>query len=424
MSFATLLKLHQLSPLLPLIAGFCLIYIIQAHRLESKARNSMLVYLVAMSGWSLGALFLRNNQSIEMAVFSVRLMRAAGTIMAVAALHFVYDLLQLKRRRLVHYSYAVGFVMAVLSLTTGLMHPTVGSNALGYFGKGGPLIHFTDALFVFAFICSVSLLYKYRYSGDSILYAEIKIVLAAFALTIAGAVADLLPTVGIPFYPAAMFTNTGFVVLIAYGAFRHQLLGVLSRPQPRIVLASLTYGIIASGLALTFTESTSASIFAALLCLLFIAFNAYHFYDDIGYLIGKYVRIRQQPFLYKTVGDSSILFDDRGVGILAINPEKEIIFYNSKAADILGPDVILSKSLETIQNDILRSRLEMHARHRRETVISLDRDMCAELVPIELGEEYVGTLICFYPKSLESMQQQRRASRIAGLDLKNIFRRD
>ena len=415
-----LLKLHKLSPLVPLIASFCLIYIIQAHKLESKARNSMLVYLVAMSCWSLGALILRNN-SIELVPPCVRFMRAAIMIMGASALYFVYELLELKQRRLAYCACGFSILMATLSITTGLLHAGVGKNAFGYYGGGTSLRHVCDIFLILIICASLALLLRYRHSKDSRLYKEANITIAAFTVVAAGAIADILPTLGVPFFPAGMLCNTVFVVLIAYGAFSHKLMGVLSRPQPRVVLASLTYGLIASGLALTFTEAANAEVFVFLLCFLFLAFNMYHFYDDIHYLMRKYLRLQRNPFYYRTVGDSSIIFDDREVGILGLNHEKEILFSNKRAINILGPESIDSNNLSSLTNDILRQKLEKYSDHGREIVISVDRDTCAEFIPIELGS-FHGTVILFHSKrKAQEVKTKGRASKYKRLNLWDIF---
>ena len=415
-----ILSAHRLLPLLPLIASFCLIYVIQTHRLDSKARSSMLIYLCSIGCWALGSLLLRNSDSAGEATFWARFIRAAATIMGAAALHFVYELLELKKRRLVYISYALSSFIVLAALTTGLVVAPVGENMWGYFGRPGPLrlscTIFSFSLLLYSFV----LLLKYRYSKDRILYKEVGITLVAFAAIFLGAISDLLPTIGIPFYPASMITNTVFVVLIAYGAFEHQLLGVVSRPQPRIILAMLAYALIATGLALSVTESASKEAFVFLLALLFIVFDVYHFFDDITYLARKYLRIRQRPYLYETVNDASILFNDRDIGIAALNRRREILFANRKAAKILGKDVIENKSLEFLQNDILRRKLTKCCSHRRETIINVDRDTCAEIMPIELGG-YVGTLLCFYPRSkrhvFEEVKRTPRFKRISFMDI-------
>ena len=415
-----ILNTHRLLPLLPLIASLCLIYIIQTHRLDSKARSSMLIYLFGIGFWALGSLLLRNSDTGAQATFWARVIRAAATIMGAAALHFVYELLELKQRRLVYISYAVSSLIIVATLSTGLVVAPVGENMWGYYGSRGP-IRFPCTVFSFSLLLySFALLLKYRYSKDRILYRETNITILAFIFIFVGAVTDLLPTIGVPFYPAAMFTNTAFVVLIAYGAFEHQLLGVLSRPQPRIILATLAYALIATGLALSVTESASKGVFVLLLALLFIVFDIYHFFDDITYLARKYLRVRQRPYLYKTVNDASILFNDRDIGVVALNRRQEILFANRKAARILGREVIESKSLSCLQNDILRRKLMKDCSHRRESIINVDRETCAEVMPIELGG-YMGTLVCFYPRSkrhvFEEVKRTPRFKRINFLDI-------
>ena len=421
MNSGILIELHRLSPLAPLIAVFCLVYVIQAHQLESKARNSMLVYLVAMGCWSLGALILRNNRDIGTAVLCIRFMRASIMIMGAAALHFVYELLELKGRRLVYLVYAFSISMAVLSLTTRLLHAGMGENALGYYGKGTPLRHICDTILILTILGCIVTLLRYRHSRDSTFYKEANITIVAFIIVVCGAVADILPTLGVPFFPAGMLCNTAFVVLIAYGAFSHKLMGVLARPQPRIVLASFTYGLIASGLALTFTDAANAHVFVFLLCFIFLAFNMYHFYDDIHYLARKYLRFQRTPFYYQAVDDASIILDDREVGILGLNRNKEIIFSNKMAVKILGPEAISGKNLASLSNEILRKKLEKFSDHRREISVSVDKETLAEFVPIELGE-FAGTLILFRPKKrTQEADGKSRVPKYKWLNLWDIF---
>ena len=341
--------------------------------------------------------------------------------MVPAALHFVYELLELRQRKLLGILYAVSFLIAVVTLGTGLVVASVGENVWGYFAKVGPLKYTCTAFSGSLYPYSVFLLLRYRYKKGRAVYHEVNITLLAFTIALMGAVADLLPTVGVSFYPAGMITNTAFVMLISYGAFEHQLMGVLSRPQPRLILASLTYSLIASGIALTFSESASNNVFVFLLGFLFLAFNAYHFYDDIAYLMKKYLKSRGHPFLYKTVHDASVLFNDKDIGIVALGRQREILFANRRAARILGKDVIENKSLSFLENDILHRKLVKYCTHRRETIIDVDRETCAEIVPIELGG-YLGTLICFYPKSKRHIfEEVKRTPRFKHINLMDIF---
>jgi sensor histidine kinase regulating citrate/malate metabolism len=225
-------------------------------------------------------------------------------------------------------------------------------------------------------------------------------------------------------YPAAMFTQTIFAVLVAYGAFQYQLTGILFRPQPRIVLASITYALIASGIALAFTDSASKLVLVYLLAILFVSFNIYHYLDDLAYLIQKYLGAQLQPYFHRNEDGSSILFNNAEIGILALDTQQKVLFTNTKAAQILGPEMMEANDLSALQNDILRKKLEMNIGRKNETIISLDGETSVEITPIDFGQEYLGTLICFYPKAREPMHQRRRRSRYARLDLRNIFRRD
>jgi PAS domain-containing protein len=381
----------------------------------------MLIYLCGIGCWSLGSLLLRNSDGLVQATFWARFIRAAATIMGAAALHFVYELLELKQKRLVYISYAISILILITALTTGLVVAPVGENMWGYYGRGGPLRGFCTLFSFSLLVWSFVLLLRYRYSKDRVLHKEAGITLIAFILVFLGAISDLLPTMGVPFYPAGMITNTAFVVLIAYGAFEHQLLGVLSRPQPRIILATLAYALIASGLALSFTESGTKEVFVFLLALLFIVFDLYHFFDDITYLARKHFRVRQRPYLYETVNDAAILFNDRDIGIVALNRRQEILFANRKAARILGRDVIENKSLSCLQNDILRRKLMTYCSHRRESIITVDRETCAEIMPIELGG-YVGTLVCFYPRAKRHVfEEVKRTPRFKRINFMDIF---
>lgn len=420
-----ILILHKLSPLLPLITSFCLIYIIQAHKLDSKARNSLLVYLGSMGCWALGSLLMRNSDSLAAIVFWGKIIWVAAAVMAAAALHFVYELLELRRRKLVYVFYGISSLVAVIALATGWVVSGLQVNRWGYFAEAGPLRYHISAFFAAAAFYSFILLFKHRYSKDGSTYREANIMLIALIIDFLGGFVELLPTVGVPIYPPVMITHTIFVILIAYGAFKYQLVGVLGRAQPRIVLASLTYALIATGMALAFTDSGSNVLFTFLLGFLFLAFNSYHFFDDIRYLAEKYLKIRRRPFLYKGGKDSSVLFDNKEIGILAINPRKEILFSNTRAAKILGADVIESGSVAALQNDVFRRKLEKYSKHRRETVISLDEKTYAELTPIELGSEYVGTLVCFYPKSKPGFSEKaQRTSRYLRLNLWDVFFKD
>lgn len=418
----TLLLIHKLLPLLPLVTSLSLIYIIQNHKLDSRARSSMLMYLGGMSCWAIGSLLLRHSESVPEATLCARFLRAAVTFMAAAALHFAYELLRLRRRRALYFAYTVSLLFVILTLTTGLIIGPAGENKLGYFGGAGPLKYASTAFSLSLALYSIVLLLKYRYSKNGVLYREVNVTLIAFTIGLLGAISDYLPTIGVPLYPASMITHTVFVVLIAYGAFQHQLMGTLARPQPRIFLAALTYSLIALGIALTFTDSSSRIVFLFLLGFLFLAFNFYHFYDDIVYLADRYFRFRQRPFLLKLVGDSSILFDNREVGVVALDRQKKILFLNRKAAAILGPKVAENMSLSCLENDILRHKLETYSDHRRESVIDLNSEMSAEFMPIEL-DEYMGTLICLYPKLTgQSIERIARTPRHMRLSLLDIFR--
>jgi len=421
--FPVILKLHRLLPLLPLIACFSLIYIIQAHKLDSRARNGFLVFLGGMGFWALGALLIRNSDSAATATFWARLLRAAVTLMSVAALQFVCELLELKRKRLVYLAYGITVFIVVTTFSTNLIVAPAGENIWGYYGGRGPW-KTPCTLFSFSvMIYAVILVFRRRYSRDREFYRQAYITIIAFTTTMIGGVLDILPTLGLPVYPAGMITHTFFAVLIAYGAFQYQLIGVLSKPQPRIVLASITYALIASGIALTFADSASKTVFVYLLTLLFLSFNLYHYFDDIAYLVQKHLRIHRRPLLLKST-DSSLLFDNSEIGILALGRRQQVLFINRRAARILGPEMLEANSLSALQNDILRRRLEMNCRHRRETVFSLDGKTWAEVTPIEFGHEYAGTLVCFYSKSGMRSQNRRRTSLYASLDLRRIFRRD
>ena len=422
--FPVILKLHKLIPLLPLIACFSLIYIIQAHKLDSKARNSFLVFLGGMGLWALSSLLMRNSDSATAATLWSRLARAAITLMGASALHFVYELLEMKGRKLVRLAYGVTVIIIIATFFTDLVVVTDRENMWGYFGGRGPLKVYCS-IFTFSLaICSLILLFRRRYSRDAAFCKSANITIIAFTLTMIGGVSDLLPTLGVPMYPAGMITHTFFAVLIAYGAFQYRLIGVLARPQPRIVLASMTYALIASGIALTFTDSASKIVFVYLLAFLFVSFNLYHYFDDISYLIQKLLGIRSRPFLHRDEDNSSLLFDNAEIGILALGRQNQLLFANKKSVQMLGTEIMEANSLSGLPNEILRRKLELGCKHRREVVISLDEDTSAEIIPIEFGSEYLGTLICFYPKSGRFLQKGRRMSRYSRLDLRKLFTRD
>ncbi|RJP68011.1 MAG: hypothetical protein C4532_13295 [Candidatus Abyssobacteria bacterium SURF_17] len=418
---SSLLTFHKLSPLIPLTASFWLIYIIQSHKLESKARNGVLIYVGSMGCWAFGSLLMRNSDQMAEAILWAKVMWAAGIIMTAAMLHFVHELLELRPKKLVYGFYGISALMAATALTTRELVASIGENAWGYYGKAGPLRYPVMVFYLFFISYSFILLLKYRYSKGRVVYHAVNVTLIALMIELVGAIADLLPTVGIRCYPAGMFTHTAFVMLIAYGAFKHQLIGVLSRPQPRLVLASVTYSLIASGIALTFTNTPSRYVFVFLLVFLFVAFNAYHFFDDIAYVTAKYFRFRQQAPLYRKMDDASLLFDDAEVGILALNRRNEVLFANRRAAQLVGRDVIEGRSLSFLTNDILREKLMKYTQHRRETVITVDGNTSADIMPIELGG-YVGTLICFYPKSKRhALEGLKKPSRLRSLSFWDIF---
>ncbi len=378
-----LLSIHKLLPLLPLLTSFCLVYVIQTHRLDSRARTSVLIYLGGMTCWAMGSLLLRHSDSIPDATICARFLRAGIILMTAAGLHFTYELLELRRRRAPYFAYTISLSLVALTLTTGLIIAPVGENKWGYFGGTGPLKAASTVFSISLALYAIALLLKYRYSKDAILYREANVTLLAFTIALVGAITDYLPTIGIPLYPSGMITNTVFVALIAYGAFKHQLLGVLSSPQPRIILSALTYSLIVLGMALAFTDSSSNIVFFVLFGCLFLAFHFYHFFDDLEYLMHKYLRIRKRTSLLNRGDDSSILFDNMQVGIVALNRQGEILFLNVKAARILGPEVTKNKSLSYLGNDIMRHKLEKYSAtspgvrtSTSRTSATLHRDLC------------------------------------------------
>lgn len=217
------MNLSFLNVIIPAIALICYIFLMLVffYSKKNKIRRLYSVYLVFMSIWSLGSLFMRLNFSLG-ALFWNRILCTG--IIAVPILFYHFSLLyteSVKGYGLLKAGYLSSVVLFILNLQGYIVKTAYISNGKLYYEMGIASPFFAVWGVGYMFLSIFNIIYQIRIKNISI--DKVKFILFGMICSLMGTLLNFQSNIGQ--YPVDIALNTINAILIAYSIYRYRFLG-------------------------------------------------------------------------------------------------------------------------------------------------------------------------------------------------------
>lgn len=192
------------------------------------------IFNLSVAIWGLGAYQFSSTLDQEAVFFWLRLGHVGVTLIPVFFIHFVFELLEIKKKGVIFTAYVIGLTFFALNITDWLGMTKVFIVNLRYVFNSfyvdsppGPTYSFFVAFFfvsvVYAHYCGLRFL---MVSKDPIKRMQVKYFLLATALGFGGGGTAFLMVFKIDIYPLLHFTVSLYPVIMTYAIFKYRLMDI------------------------------------------------------------------------------------------------------------------------------------------------------------------------------------------------------
>lgn len=222
------LSYYALSALVNLFTSLILGGLVFVGHKKNKGNHAFLFFSLAIAFWSFGYYFWQIANNEASALFWTRFLMAGAIFIPVTYLHFVYDFLDLtkKRSRFLKLSYFVFFIFLFLNITPLFVSSVSPILDFKFWPQPGPAFHIFLLAWAFYVIYTTSLLFNGYLKSTGIKHQQLGIVLIGMVLGYFGGSTNYFLWYSLPVLPLGNIFVSFYVLSVAYAVIKFKFLDV------------------------------------------------------------------------------------------------------------------------------------------------------------------------------------------------------
>jgi len=159
-------------------------------------------------------------------LFLVRLCYMGAVFIPPLFLHFVNSLLNLKKRKLILFSYVLAVIFLILNFTPLFIKDVRPILSFRFYGIPGPVFPIYALSFISLIVYSNYILIKYFKKSEGQRRNQIKYLLLGSIIGFLGGFSTFLPNFNIEIFPFGFYLISIYVVVITYAIVKHRLMDI------------------------------------------------------------------------------------------------------------------------------------------------------------------------------------------------------
>ncbi len=220
-------------PLAAAVLNALLSFFVLRAGVQGSLKFAYLMWGVSITIWNVGTFVMFRVASPEAALDWARFLQIGVIFLPVSLLHLCVQVCSLRRRTLLIFAYGAGACL-VGTLFTSWFVSDVRNAGYAWYGVGGPAFWVYTALYAMSATFTLVFLARARASATRFRQGQIRSLLWATGILIAGGTNDILPILGVyhypvlntPIFPIGSLCAICYGILVGYSVLQHQLLDV------------------------------------------------------------------------------------------------------------------------------------------------------------------------------------------------------
>ena len=220
-------------PLAAAVLNALLSFTVLRAGVQGSLKFAYMVWGGSITIWNLGTFVMFRVASPEVALDWARFLQVGVIFLPISLLHLCVHVCNLQRTALVRFAYGAG-VCLTGTLFTPLFISDVRNAGYAWYGVGGPAFFVYTGLYAVSAILTLVFLWRAKGSATRFRQGQIRSLLWATGILIAGGTNDILPILGVyrypvldtPIFPIGSLSAICYGILVGFSVLQHQLLDV------------------------------------------------------------------------------------------------------------------------------------------------------------------------------------------------------
>ncbi len=220
-------------PLAAALLNALLAFFVLRAGVQASTRVAYLVWGLAIAIWNFGTFQMFRTHTHEDALGWARFLQIGVIFLPISLFHLCLEICNIQRKRLVLLSYAAGLLLTG-TVFTRFFVADVRDAGYAWYSVGGVAFWIYAAMYLVLTVSTLIFLWRAKAKATRFRHGQIRSLLWATGILIAGGNNDILPILGvysypvvhIPIFPIGSLCAIFYGILVGYSVLQHQLLDI------------------------------------------------------------------------------------------------------------------------------------------------------------------------------------------------------